>query len=344
MSEKVYIARNYRSKFDAAGKAKMDCETILAESGWKNIGFKQTWISNGPIGTALSALGVTWALLRLKKGSTVCTQYPFKKFYRYTAWGARLKKCKLVTIVHDVTSLKKRHLDPTSEIALLSRSETLIVHNTSMARWFSENGINADMVSLEAFDYLHEPKFDAQRKPVDMQDLRLVFAGNMGGKQQFLYDFDTLDKGNYHVDLYGVGFKPEKVHNADDTKLNYIGKFPADEVIDRIDGDFGIVWYGDSLDSCDCPNGQYLKYNNPHKLSLYLLCEMPIIIWDKAAMADFVVSNGVGIVLSSLKELPHKLAELSEHDFNTMKDNARRLKAKLEKGGFLADALAKAEK
>ena len=60
-------------------------------------------------------------------------------------------------------------------------------------------------------------------------------------------------------------------------------------------------------------------------------------------MADFVATNGVGIVLSSLKELPHKLAKLSEHDFNTMKDNARRLKAKLEKGGFLADALAKAE-
>ncbi len=36
-----------------------------------------------------------------------------------------------MTIVHDVTSLKKRHLDPTPEIALLSRSETLIVHKAA---------------------------------------------------------------------------------------------------------------------------------------------------------------------------------------------------------------------
>ena len=82
-NQKVYIARNYRSKFDAAGKAKMDCETILENNGWKNIGFKQTWIANSLIGTLISALGVTWALLRLQKGSTLCLQYPFNKFYQF---------------------------------------------------------------------------------------------------------------------------------------------------------------------------------------------------------------------------------------------------------------------
>lgn len=342
MTQKIYIARNYRSKFDAAGKAKMDCETILANNGWKNIGFKQTWISNGLVGTALSALGVTWALMRLKRGSIVAMQYPFKKFYRYTAWGVKLKGCEMVTIVHDVVSLKKRHLDPTPEISMLSRSKTLIVHNPSMAAWFKENNVTSDLVSLEAFDYLHTPKVDVQKQPADLTELRLVFAGNMGGKQQFLYDLDTLKKGNYRIDLYGVGFKPERVINQKDTRLNYLGKFPADEVIDRIDGDFGIVWYGDSLDTCDCVNGQYLKYNNPHKLSLYLLCEMPIIIWDKAAMADFVERNGIGIVLSSLKELPDRLASLSEAEFDTMKQNVIKIKGKLETGGFLSDSLKKA--
>ena len=35
-----YIARNYRSKFDAAGKAKMDCEAILEEIGWNKLNYR----------------------------------------------------------------------------------------------------------------------------------------------------------------------------------------------------------------------------------------------------------------------------------------------------------------
>ena len=339
MTEQVYIARNYRSKFDAAGKAKMDCEIILAKSGWKNIGFRQTWIANGPVGTLLSALGVTWALLRLKRGSTVCLQYPFKKFYRYAVWGARLQKCRLLTIVHDMTSLKKRHLDPASEIALLSQSEVLIVHNAAMATWFKEQHVNAKLVNIEAFDYLHEPKVETRKSATDLNMLRVVFAGNMGGKQQFLYDLDTLPDGAFRFDLYGVGFKSEKVKDLSKTRLHYQGKFPADEVIDRIDGDFGIVWYGDSLDCCDCDTGQYLKYNNPHKLSMYILCEMPIIIWDKAAMADFVTDNNLGFALSSLKALPETLAALTDADIAHLKENVRRVKAKMAQGGFFAGSV-----
>ena len=78
-----YIARNYRSKFDAAGKAKMDCETILEETGWKNIGFKQTWISNPILGTVINVIGIIFALIRLKPKSTLCIQYPLHKFYNY---------------------------------------------------------------------------------------------------------------------------------------------------------------------------------------------------------------------------------------------------------------------
>lgn len=342
MTEQVYIARNYRSKFDAAGKAKMDCETILANNGWKNIGFRQTWIANGLVGTLLSALGVTWALLRLKRESSVCLQYPFKKFYRYAVWGARLKKCRLLTIVHDVASLKKRHLNPAGEIALLSQSDVLIVHNAAMATWFREQEVNAKLVHIDAFDYLHEPKIEAQKTAPDLNMLRVVFAGNMGGKQQFLYELDTLPTGPFRFDLYGVGFKLEKVQDPSRTRLCYQGKFPADEVIDRIDGDFGIVWYGDSLDCCDCDTGQYLKYNNPHKLSLYILCEMPIIIWDKAAMADFVIDNNLGFALSSLKTLPETLTALTDADIVQLKENVRRVKAKMAQGGFFADSVKRA--
>ncbi len=339
MTEKVFIARNYRSKFDAAGKAKMDCETILENNGWRNIGFRQTWIANSLLGTIISALGVTWGLLRLKRHAYLCLQYPFNKFYRYCLWGAKIKKCTVVTLVHDVKSLKGKYKFSQDEVDLLGQSEQLIVHNASMAKWFKQQFISSQLFQIEAFDYLHTPKLTIDKAPINFDKVRIVFAGNMGSKRSFLYDLDTLPESNYAMTLYGVGFYLNSVKKQTGSVLDYKGAFPADEIIDRIDGDFGLVWYGESIDSCDGLTGQYLQYNNPHKLSLYVLCGMPIIIWDKAAMADFVVKNGIGFTVSSLRELPEKMQSLTIEDMQRFKDNVAKIKCKMEAGKFLEQSL-----
>ena len=36
--DKVFISRNYKARFSAAGKAKIDCEDALVKNGFKNIG------------------------------------------------------------------------------------------------------------------------------------------------------------------------------------------------------------------------------------------------------------------------------------------------------------------
>ena len=343
MTDKVYISRNYRGLFDAAGKAKIDCETILTKLGWQNLGFKQTWVTNSLLGTLISALGVTWGLLRLKRHSYICLQYPFNKFYRYCVWGAEQKKCNILTIIHDVRSLKGKYEFSQKEIDLLARSQQLIVHNKTMRKWFEEQSITSQLFEIQAFDYLHTPKMSVDKKTYNIEQLRIVFAGSIGSKQSFVYELDTLEKANYKVDLYGTNFHSSSVKHPSNSILEYKGVFPADEVIDRIDGDFGLVWYGESLESCDGLPGKYLKFNNPHKLSLYVLCDMPIIIWDKAAMADFVVSNDIGFTVSSLNELPEKMRALTPSDIERFKMNVAQVKKKLEAGGFLRQAVEQAE-
>lgn len=338
---KYYIARNYRSKFDAAGKAKMDCETILENNGWQNIGFKQTWIANAIVGTLISVLGITWALIRLKRKSTLCLQYPLNKFYKYILWGALLKKCKIITIVHDVYALKGKKITTEQEIGILSKSESLILHNPSMRKWFEDNNCDAQLIDLDVFDYLHEPTCKQKRTPVNHADYRIVFAGGMGGNKSFIYKFDDLERGNFRLDLYGVGFEESCIKDKNNTVLDYKGCFLSNEVIDYIDGDFGLVWYGDSLNSCEGPTGQYLKFNNPHKLSLYLQCEMPIIIWAKAAMANFVINNKIGIAVDSLEEINSKIANITNEEYNLFKANANEIKNNLSEGYYLATALSK---
>ncbi len=339
MVKKYYIARNYRSKFDAAGKAKMDCETILDECGWENIGFKQTWISNPIIGTCISAIGISWALLRLKRNSIVCLQYPLNKFYRFVLWGAGKKKSSIITIVHDVYTLKGKAKKSPHEVELLNKSKSLIIHNQSMSNWFKSQNINSKLIPLEIFDYLHTPVHTIIKKPIDTKMIRVVFAGNMG---EFVYMLDNLEKGNYKFDLYGVKFKQHYIKDQNKTILNYKGAFKSNEIIDYIEGDFGLVWYGDSLDSCTGASGQYLKYNNPHKLSLYIQCEMPVIIWKKAGMAPFVEKNKIGITVDSLFDLKTILNSLSTDQYKEMKNNVAIIKEKISQGYYLKTSIDKA--
>ena len=87
--------------------------------------------------------------------------------------------------------------------------------------------------------------------------------------------------------------------------------------------------------------GEYLKYNNPHKVSLYIASEMPIIIWEKAALAKFVKDNNIGITVSSLYELPEVLSKVTKQEYQMYKYNLSRLSADVKNGKYLTEALSK---
>jgi len=83
-------------------------------------------------------------------------------------------------------------------------------------------------------------------------------------------------------------------------------------------------------------------YNNPHKTSLYLLCGLPIIIWDKAAIAAVIKERQLGICISSLEELDGKLKNLSNEDYQKMVNNVAEVREQIISGGFLKVAMDKA--
>ena len=115
-------------------------------------------------------------------------------------------------------------------------------------------------------------------------------------------------------------------------------------MISNLKGKYGLVWDGDSLDTCSGLTGEYLKINNPHKLSLYLAVGLPVIIWEKAAEAEFVLKENVGVTVKSLYELPQRLATVSYNDYNIMKNNVRIVGERLRRGEYMMEAIRKAEK
>ncbi|WP_106794665.1 beta-1,6-galactofuranosyltransferase [Aquimarina sp. Aq78] len=337
-----FISRNYKSLFNAAGKAKTDCESILTEMGFKNLGFKQSSIPNSAIGALKNFFGITFALIRLPYKSTLCTQYPLNKFRNYVLFVAKIKRCKIITIVHDVRFLKGRTSDADKELKKITSSNAIIVHNDSMKDWFLEQGVKTPIIVLGIFDYILNKGLPDQNNNVTGEKLHeIVYAGGFGdGKNSYIYDLDQLERKKFGMNLYGMGFDYQKLKTEKEKSiLSYEGAFPSDVVAYHIKGSFGLVWDGISTEECSGQYGQYLKYNNPHKTSLYILCGLPVIVWDKAAISTFITDNNIGFTVSNLDELSDKLESLSLDEYKKMKTNVDLVRTKIISGGYLNDAI-----
>ncbi|SFZ93991.1 hypothetical protein SAMN05428642_103491 [Flaviramulus basaltis] len=331
-----YISKNYKSVFNASGKAKTDFEYVLKEVGFKNLGFKQSSIPNSVVGAIKNFMGITIALIRLPFKSILFTQYPVNKYRKYIVSVAQLKKCKTVTIVHDVSFLRKRTKNKNAELDNICKSDAVVVHNPTMKQWFLDQGVKIPVINLELFDYVvfDRPTQNDAIKKVDTYSL--VYAGGYGGnKNSYVYDVDKVKTNNFNLKLYGKGFDSEKrIVPEKESLVLYEGAFPADKIPYKIIGDFGLVWDGNSVETCSGQYGEYLKFNNPHKTSLYLLCGLPLIIWKEAALAPFVQENNLGITISSLEELNDILEKLDFEDYKKIKENVLIFQKKVMSGEF----------
>ena len=112
-------------------------------------------------------------------------------------------------------------------------------------------------------------------------------------------------------------------------------------MIKKVNTGFGLVWDGASIDKCDGNWGEYLKWNNPHKFSLYMACGIPVFVWKKSALATFVKQNEVGIVINSLKEIENIFKNMTKKDYIKYVKNVEKIQKRVIEGQFLNDAIEK---
>ena len=244
-----------------------------------------------------------------------------------------------ISLIHDVEELRKSVYNSyyKNEFEfMLHLSDVFIVHNNIMKTFFIKKGIpERKIVVLEIFDYLYSyestmPKFSRT----------VSIAGNLDiYKSQYIGRLVEIKDVQFN--LYGGNFDKNM---CDYDYINYCGAFPADEIPNKLNEGFGLVWDGESIDTCKGNTGEYLKYNNPHKLSLYLASGLPVIIWKEAAEADFVQKDNLGICVDSLSELPEVLKSIDKEKYIQMANNVSEFSRKLTNGHYTYNALQKAEK
>lgn len=333
-----YLSRNYKGVNSAGNKAKTDVEQIMQTLGFRNIGLKQTRSTNVVAAFFFTLLGVVKGVFSLRKGDVLVLQYPLKKYYSFMCNIAHLRGCKVVTLIHDLGSFRSKRLTIPQEIARLNHSDSIIVHSEPMKNWLIEKGIKAKLQVLEVFDYLSEKKPSSDQHMAPGKSYRVVFAGVLAScHNDFLYKMANASR-SYDLVLYGGEFEPERLN----AEVDYKGFVSSDDLIATAEGEFGIVWYGPTLEGGGGPLGEYLQYNAPHKMSLYLRCGLPIIIWSKAGLSSFVEKNNIGICVSSLEELEGVFTRMSAEQYAQMKRNALQIGERLSQGFYFSKALRQA--
>lgn len=327
----------YYVQIISSNKAKNDLDELMRLDGWKNVGSSAD--DSGKIKKFFIKLGVVLkAPFALGRGGVLLIQYPFKKYYVYLCRAAHMRGCKVITLIHDLGSFRRQKLTPAQEVARLSNSDYIIVHNPSMMKWLEEQGCRVPMGNLEIFDYLSETVAKSEIKLDETP--RVVYAGGLGPrKNAFLYDMDKYIN-NFEMNVYGKGLDEEVAKNW--KHIHYKGFMPSDELISTNNGHFGLVWDGDSMSSCSGNWGEYLKYNNPHKTSFYIRCHLPIIIWNKAALAPFVKEHNIGICVDSLQELDERIKNITPGEYKVMYDNILKMSKKLSEGYYFYKSTSEA--
>lgn len=326
-----------QNTLNAGYKAKSDILTVLKSEGFEPVNIAECF-NFDKIPHFLRLIKKLWSL---ENGAEIILQSPIYSFFNPKFMPTLLsvlekKAFRIILVIHDLESARFMQDKKSAELEnrLLKICSRIIVHNESMKRHICDKfNISASrLIELGVFDYLC-PAPDVLRE----FSHTVCFAGNLDpDKSGYLYELKQSSGSKFNV--YGGNFDKSRGH-----RFNYCGSFAPEALVSALDGSFGLVWDGDSTDTCSGVTGEYLKINNPHKASLYLAAGLPIIIWSGAALADFIRENSLGICIDSLSQLQGALSSVSEEKYLMLRENALKAGALIRSGEFIKRAIKKAE-
>lgn len=350
LNEKGYfISYSYGEQLNAGSKAKNDCDQILRDSGYEPIkmkapigGIKKSLLSKIFWGFRLF-IGYWKCLSMVPKNSILVVQHPAVGVEFLNIITKLFPNIKIVSLIHDLETLrdagwitKSNKRAQIADYKFLPKSYKIICHNQVMMSYLEKQGIDRDkLVNLEIFDYLEDNDFSQLDR--GQYNRRVIIAGNLSPKKSgYIYN---IPKMNVNFELFGINCDEDRIQKT----THYNGAYSPNELGKHLNGDFGLVWDGDSVVTCSGATGNYTRYNNPHKASLYIASGLPLIVWREAAISEFVVKNNIGIVVDNINQIESKLDEITKSEYDLLKNNVIKMSEKVQKGYFLKKALCSME-
>lgn len=346
ITEREFIKGEF-ARYCASGKPRNDTITTLCEMGATLIELRTLPIMTAPnkyIKKILKHLNVFHLLAQNHyqcgniHDAIMFIQYPFISCSQYVAkhilQTLHNNGNKLIFIIHDIESVRQKDCKNIDK-GLLDLADVAIVHSHQMGQALHKiinNDVNT--VSLGFFDYRSSLNVPIQQ---DYRNVCLIFAGNLY-RASFVKKLNELpfDK-NFQINLYGIKSPLVQVSKY----VHYKGKFDANDY-STIEGNWGLVWDGESLNTCSGDFGEYLRINASFKLSLYLAAHRPVIVWKNSAMAQYVEQLHLGICVESLYDIYDAISNLSDTEIYEIKHGVEMASEEVRKGSRLRLASQKA--
>lgn len=329
---------------NAGGKAPFDVNYCAEKLGFRTIPFF-FWGERGCLarieGQIMRFVEYFILFFKVDRDSIVLMQFPYirgGRFWRYIflCFAKKIKGIKIITIIHDLNELRYEKTEPERKMldCAIRYSDAIISHNDTMSDYLiKERGCSPKkLVPLGIFDYVLPKDFDGGKIVFEKS---LSIAGNLD-KNKCPYLKKLTELKDVCIHLYGMNYT-----DYNSPSIFYHGAFSPESVVQNLTHGFGLVWDGDSIETCNGRYGKYLLYNNPHKLSMYLTAGLPVVVWDKSALKNFVLSENVGIAVSSLREAVVRINQITESEYFAMHNNCQKISGRLKNGEFFEAALSK---
>lgn len=346
MSEYYITVASSIDSPNALVKARKDVEVFAALRGMQEV---RMMGADSAHGSRLKWFGLLLACIRdwrrlekaLPPNSIVLVQYPHFPIKSAPILRIMLprimrkKKCRFVALIHDLDSLRAINGAAArfSDRYVLPCFSAIICHNDAMRQKLMDMGIAQErLITLGLFDFV--TRIEA---PEHCYEKSVVVAGNLSReKSGYLYKLVETQLLTYPLHLYGAGFEASEGPCG---QVHYHGARAAELLPGELRGAFGLVWDGDSETVCTGDYGEYLRLNNPHKVSLYLTSGIPVIIWKEAALAEYIQQRGLGVTIASLQELGSCLDGVTPDEYRKMCENARMEAVRLRNGFYFNKAM-----
>lgn len=245
-----------------------------------------------------------------------------------------MSRNKIAIVISDLDFVRNEGIGSIKkDIYFLKKVDYIIVHNENMAKLLEDNGIEKQrIINQEIGNNLSDYKLEIKRS----LSKTVIFSGNLS-KSRFLDKLLEVNYLSYTINLYGIGFSRKK----ETSFLKYKGSYSSEDIVTVIEGSWGLIWDGDDIEKCSGFYGEYTRINNPSKFSQYIAAGLPVIAWNKAAVADIIKKYKIGFVVDNLIEIGDMLNIITEKEYQEYINNVLKLREKVVTGYHFKRAIGK---
>lgn len=310
------------------GKARLDVSYFLGKKGYKSLKYYNS--QNIYLKFILLTINFILFPFLVKNGSVLFVQYPHNigqrnilKFYK------NIKNIRTIFLVHDLESIRVES-DKKIENLDLKFCDYIISLNSSLSSYI-KNELDVkdkEIVNLDLWDY-HVDDVSSHIIEIDLTEdsekykCNILIAGNLD-KRKAGY-LDQLEKIQ-DVRFYLMGENLDKTIELKEN-VKYLGSFNSDTRVKCSEGTiFGLVWDGNSIETCSGSYGEYLRKNLPHKTSFYLSNKIPVVVWDQAAILHQIEKKECGFGIANLEELMYLKEAQTKYSQKSVVNESRNIR------------------